>query len=89
MWVEAGCVPGARITTWAGVAPLYTSQTHTGCREGEAGRQCCVSQILGVFLTINQATILFFQYSLYRGLHILGPCIIDHLRHEHLNLLIC
>ena len=72
------------------VSPLSTPARHTtGCREGETGRQCWVSQILGVFLTINQATILFFQYSLYRGLHSLGPCIIDHLRHEHLNLLIC
>ena len=28
VWVEAGFRPGARITTWAGVAPLYSSQTH-------------------------------------------------------------
>ena len=42
------------------VSPLSTPARHTtGCREGEAGRQCWVSQIHGVFLTINQATILF------------------------------
>ena len=42
------------------VSPLSTPARHTtGCREGEAWRQCWVSQILGVFLTINQATILF------------------------------